>query len=197
MSGLRELPPFLVMHHQPCNDAENLMEPNQMHTPGGDDPKDEGEERKAYASPVCYAHELESALAERAVMVPAGVHQLIVEQAAEAVIFADRAGTIRLWNRGAEKLFGHSAAEALGTNLDLIIPERFRAAHWLGFGRAIDSGELSSAGSVRVTRSQHKDGRKLYVEMSFNLARDATGAVIGSFAIARDVSSRHAENTAR
>jgi PAS domain S-box-containing protein len=173
------------------------MKPNQANTPGGDEPNDEGEERKAYASPVCYAHEFESALAGRAAMVPAGVHQLIVEQASEAVVFADRAGTIRLWNRGAEKLFGHTAAEALGTNLDLIIPERFRVAHWQGFRRAIDSGELSSAGSVRVTRSQHKDGRKLYVEMSFNLARDAAGAVIGSFAIARDVSHRHVENTTR
>jgi PAS domain S-box-containing protein len=157
-----------------------------------DDTPDDAQERREYASPVCYSHEFEAALAERAGRVPAGVHQLIVEQASEAVVFADRAGTIRLWNRGAEALFGHSAAEALGTSLDLIIPERFRAAHWQGYRRAIDRGELRSAGSVRVTRSLHKDGRKLYVEMSFNLARDATGAVIGSFAIARDVTSRHA-----
>jgi PAS domain S-box-containing protein len=185
------------MHQPPCHDAENRMKPNPMHTPGGDEPRDDSDERKAYASPVCYAHEFESALAERAAMVPAGVHQLIVEQAAEAVVFADRAGTIRLWNRGAEKLFGHTAAEALGSNLDLIIPERFRAAHWQGYRRAIESGELGSADAVRVTRSQHKDGRKLYLEMSFNLARDATGAVIGSFAIARDVSERHAANAPR
>jgi PAS domain S-box-containing protein len=184
------------MHHPPCHDATG-MNSKQAHTPGGDHPDDEGDERKAYASPVCYAHEFESALAERAAMVPAGVHQLIVEQASEAVVFADRAGTIRLWNLGAEKLFGYTAAEALGTSLELIIPERFRAAHWQGFRRAIDSGQLRSADSVRVTRSQHKDGRKLYVEMSFNLARDATGAVIGSFAIARDVSERHAANAAR
>jgi len=173
------------------------MKPNPTHTPGGDEPHVGDDERKAYASPVCYAHEFESAFAERAAMVPAGVHQLIVEQAAEAVVFADRAGTIRLWNRGAEKLFGHTAAEAQGANLDLIIPERFRAAHWQGFQRAIESGELRSAESVRVTRSQHKDGHKLYVEMSFNLAHDATGAVIGAFAIARDVSERHAANAAR
>jgi PAS domain S-box-containing protein len=170
---------------------------NQLHTPGGDDPNDGNEERRAYASPVCYAHEFESALAERAGAVPTGVHQLIVEQASEAVVFADRAGTIRLWNRGAERLFGYTADEALGTNLDLIIPERFRVAHWQGFGRAIQSGELRSADSVRVTRSQHKDGRKLYVEMSFNLVRDAAGAVIGAFAIARDGSQRQAANAPR
>jgi len=173
------------------------MKTNPIHPPGGDDPDDRDEARKAYASPVCYAHEFESALAERAELVPAGVHRLIVEQASEAVVFADRAGTIRLWNHGAEKLFGHTAAEALGANLDLTIPERFRAAHLQGFRCAIESGRLRSADSVRVTRSLHKDGRKLYVEMSFNLARDAAGAVIGSFAIARDVSDRHAANAAR
>src|SRR5262245_49368924 len=129
----------------------------QVPTLHGDDPGDDGE-RRAYASPVCYAHEFESAFAERAGAVPQGVYRLIVEQASEAVIFADRGGTIRLWNRGAERLFGHSAAEALGASLDLIIPERFRAAHAQGFRRAIDSGELRSADQVRVTRSQHKDG---------------------------------------
>jgi PAS domain S-box-containing protein len=159
--------------------------------PQGDD------ERRDYASPVCYAHEFESAWAERAAAVPTGVHRWIVEQAAEAIVFADRAGTIRLWNRAAERLFGHTAAEALGANLDLIIPERFRAAHWQGYRRAIDSGELRSADAARVTRAQHKDGRKLYVEMSFNLARDAAGAVIGSFAVARDVSDRHAAHAPR
>jgi PAS domain S-box-containing protein len=161
------------------------------------DPDDDAEERRAYASPVCYANEFEAALAARAAAAPPDVHRLIVEQASEAVIFADRAGTIRLWNRGAEKLFGHSAAEALGANLDVIIPERFRAAHWQGFHRAIDSGELRAADRARVTRSLHKDGRKLYVELSFGLARDGGGAVIGAFAIGRDCSDRVATNTPR
>jgi PAS domain S-box-containing protein len=113
------------------------------------------------------------------------VYRAIVEQAAEAVILADPEGTIRLWNRGAENLFGYSAAEALGANLDLIIPERFRAAHWQGFRRAIESGQLRAAGQARRTRSLHKDGRKLYVELSFALARNDAGTVIGSFAIGR------------
>ena len=160
-----------------------------------DSPDDD--ERREFASPVCYAHEFEAAWAERAAAVPTGVHRWIVEQAAEAIVFADRAGTIRLWNRAAERLFGHTAAEALGTSLDLIIPERFRAAHWQAYRRAIESGALRSADAARVTRSQHKDGRKLYVEMSFNLARDASGAVVGSFAIARDVTERQAANAAR
>ena len=114
------------------------------------------------------------------------MYQAIVEQAAEAIIFADRDGTIRIWNRGAERLFGHSAEEALGKNLDLIIPERLRAAHWAGFGQAIDAGETRYAGRVMRTRSVHKNGGKLYVELSFGVIRGPDGAVAGAFAIGRE-----------
>ena len=113
-------------------------------------------------------------------------YQAIVEQAAEAIVFADREGIIRIWNRGAERLFGHRAAEALGNSLDLIIPERFRAAHWAGFSQAIDAGETRYAGRILRTRSVHKDGGKLYVDLSFGVIRGPDGAVTGAFAIGRD-----------
>src|SRR6266702_5581170 len=48
----------------------------------------------------------------------------------DAIIHADRSETIQRWNAAAEVLFGHSAPEAIGGNLDLIIPERLGAAHW-------------------------------------------------------------------
>jgi len=53
----------------------------------------------------------------------------ILEQIADAVIFANATERIRRWNRAATALFGYSAAEALGQKLDLIIPEHLRAAH--------------------------------------------------------------------
>ncbi|SEI22770.1 PAS domain-containing protein [Paraburkholderia hospita] len=56
----------------------------------------------------------------------------IVEQTTTAIIHADRSETIQRWNAAAEVLFGHSAPEAIGGNLDLIIPERLGAAHWRG-----------------------------------------------------------------
>ena len=113
-------------------------------------------------------------------------YQAIVEQAAEAIVLADCDGTIRIWNRSAERLFGYPAEEALGKNLDLIIPERFRAAHWAGFGRAIDAGETRYAGRVMRTRSVHKDGHKLYVDLSFGVVRGRDGAVAGAFAVGRE-----------
>ena len=60
--------------------------------------------------------------------------------AQDAVIFADRSGVIRLWNSGAEAIFGYEAAEALGQTLDLIIPERLRERHWEGYHRTMTTG---------------------------------------------------------
>ena len=59
----------------------------------------------------------------------ANLAERIIEGVADAVIFADRAGTIRRFNPAAAALFGFSADEALGQSLDLIIPEHLRAAH--------------------------------------------------------------------
>ncbi|WGD52143.1 PAS domain S-box protein [Bradyrhizobium sp. CB1650] len=114
----------------------------------------------------------------------------IVENVADALIYSDRSGTILRWNRASAVLFGFSAEEALGQNLDLIIPEHLRAAHWKGFEAAIASGTMKLAGRPTLTRALHKSGRRLYIEMTFALVRDAGGAVQGSVAMARDVTER-------
>lgn len=122
---------------------------------------------------------------------PTPLADAILEHIADAVIYADGSGTIRRWNHAAAALFGYSAAEALGQNLDLIIPEHLRAAHWQGFEAAITSGVMKLAGAPTVTRSTHKSGRKLYVEMTFALvAGSAGGTPLGSVAVARDVTER-------
>lgn len=113
----------------------------------------------------------------------------ILDQAGDAIIFADPTGAIRRWSRGAAALFGFSADEALGQNLDLIIPERLRAAHWRGFDAAMRSGALKLQGRPTLTRGQHKDGRRLYVEMTFALVVN-DGVAEGSVAVARDVTER-------
>lgn len=117
--------------------------------------------------------------------------QAIVEQAPDAIIFADRDGSIRVWNRRAEAVFGYPAAEVLGNTLDMIIPERLRRAHWEAFRRAIDTGQTKYEDRVLTTRSVHKEGRKLYVDMSFGLVSDKAGAVLGALAVARDCTARH------
>ncbi|MFZ2628824.1 MAG: PAS domain S-box protein [Rugosibacter sp.] len=117
--------------------------------------------------------------------------QAIIEQAPDAMIYADKNGTIRVWNRGAEAIFGYAAEEAIGKNLDVIIPERFRRAHWDGFNKAIAAGQTRHSGKAMTTRSVHKNGNKLYVDMSFSLVKDRAGNVMGSLAIGRDSTARH------
>ncbi len=65
------------------------------------------------------------------------LHRAIVEQAQDAIIYADRDGVIHLWNRGAEMIFGYAAAEVLGRNIDIIVPEKFSRVHAEGFRKAL------------------------------------------------------------
>jgi PAS domain S-box-containing protein len=121
---------------------------------------------------------------------PSSLDARILDDVADALISADRSGTITRWNRASTALFGFSAGEALGQSLDLIIPEHLRAAHWKGFDAALESGTLKLAGRPTLTRAQHKDGRKLYIEMTFALVKEESGTVLGSVAMARDVTER-------
>lgn len=115
----------------------------------------------------------------------------LLEYATEAIIFADCEGLIRLWNPGSEVLFGYTANEVIGESLDIIIPERLRCAHWDGYRRALAAGHTLHGRRVLATRSMHKNGDKLYVELSFSMVKDAQGAVIGAMAVARDITARY------
>ena len=64
----------------------------------------------------------------------------LVAESRDAIIFADKDGLIRLWNAGAEAMFGYRAAEMEGQSLDRIIPEALRARHNEGFRRVMASG---------------------------------------------------------
>lgn len=121
----------------------------------------------------------------------------LVEQSSDAVIFADRGGIVRVWNSGAERIFGHKAADVIGGTLDLIIPERMVQAHNNGFNHAVSTGDMKYENKVLTTRSMHKDGTRIYVDMSFGLIRDEAGNVLGAQAIARDVTERYANETAQ
>ena len=114
----------------------------------------------------------------------------ILEQTTDALVYADREGTIVRWNAAAAALFGYAGEEVLGRSLDLIIPEHLRAAHWKGYDAAMASGRTRLAGRPSLTRAVRKNGDKLYVEMTFAVVKDDAGAVVGSVAIARDVTER-------
>jgi PAS domain S-box-containing protein len=114
------------------------------------------------------------------------VFRLVVDQAPDAIIFADRQGMIQVWNKAAADLFGFSANEVIGLSLDIIIPEHLRHAHWEGFGRAVASGHTKHGRRALKTRATHKDGQRLYVSLAFSVVNDRDGKVIGAMATARE-----------
>jgi len=122
---------------------------------------------------------------------PPDLFRHIVAQAPDAIIGTDCSGTILIWNQSAETIFGYAAAEAVGKNLDIIIPERFRHAHWDGFNKAVETGKIRRVGQVLTTRATHKNGDKLYVDFSFGLVKDAAGIIIAVLATGRDCTERH------
>jgi PAS domain S-box-containing protein len=124
------------------------------------------------------------------------LYRMIVEQAPDAMIVSDPKGAIVLWNRSAERIFGHSSAEVLGESLDVVIPERLRAAHWAAFDKSLATGTTKYAGQVLTTRSMHKDGRTLYVDLAFALVKDDSGAVTAVLATARDCTAAYLERKA-
>ena len=92
--------------------------------------------------------------------------QRIVEEMPEAVIVSDRVGMIVYWNRAADAMFGHSAVEATGRSLDLIIPERFRARHWAGYRTVMFDGRDSLRTRV-ARRPRDPEGWKSYLARVF------------------------------
>ena len=115
---------------------------------------------------------------------------LLVEQAPDAMIFADRDGVIRAWNAAAERIFGFSNETAIGQDLNIIVPEGLRDAHWQGYDRALAAGDTKYRGQALPTKALRADGSQIYVELSFAIVHDRDGAVIGALAQARDITER-------
>lgn len=109
----------------------------------------------------------------------------LVDHAGDAIIGIDRRGLVTVWNRKAAELFGFLAQDAIGKDVEFIIPERLRSAHHRGFSAAMASGHLRSDGRARRTKALTRDGSTIFVEMTFAVVTDADGQAIGSVAVAR------------
>lgn len=123
-------------------------------------------------------------------------YRQIVDGASDAIVVADVAGTIRYWNAGAEALFGHRAVEAVGQNLDLIIPEPQRARHWDGYRRVMETGTTEYAQRLLAVPALHRDGRRLSIEFHVVLLRASDETPSGVAAIIRDVTEHWHEDRA-
>lgn len=125
---------------------------------------------------------------------PKLVIDALLSTASDAIMATDREGTIRFWNPGAVRIFGFTAEEAIGQSLDIIIPDNFRKRHWDGFARTMQTGESRyGAGDLLAVPAITKDGRRLSVEFTIVILRDAQQRPDGTVSILRDVSQRFEE----
>jgi len=114
----------------------------------------------------------------------------IVEDAQAGIIFADEGGIIRLWNSGAEAMFGYTAAEAVGQSMEMIIPEKHRARHDEGYARVMQTGITKYGRDALAVPALRKDGSRISIEFTIVLVRSAEGGMIGAAAIVQDVTAR-------
>jgi PAS domain S-box-containing protein len=114
----------------------------------------------------------------------------LIDFSPDAMLIADREGIIRFWNSGAERMFGHSAAEAVEQSLDLIIPENLQARHWEGYRKVMASGETKYKTGLLSSPGIRKDGTRISLEFSMVLLRDDAGVMVGCASVMRDVTER-------
>ena len=114
----------------------------------------------------------------------------VVIESAEAIVVTDPDGIVRLWNKGAARVFGYSEADILGQSLDVIIPEKLRERHWIGYRQTMLSGYTRYGDKLLSVPAIHRDGRRLSIEFSVALLRDEADRIVGISAIMREVSER-------
>ena len=132
------------------------------------------------------SHPLESAPDEPSVGDPSGRLAAIVDSSDDAIVSKTLDGVITSWNRGAERIFGWTAAEAVGRRITLIIPHERRAEEDDVLARIRRGERVDHYETVRVTR----DGRLLDISLTVSPLRDAAGRIVGASKIARDITGR-------
>ena len=103
-----------------------------------------------------------------AVSASASRYRALAEAANDAIITADSAGTIVGWNPAAERMFGYTAAEAVGQPLTLVIPPRYRDGHLNGIKRIQAGGERRVSGRSVELHGLTKAGREFPLELSLS-----------------------------
>jgi PAS domain S-box-containing protein len=120
--------------------------------------------------------------------------ETLLESMPDAVVYCDAKGIIRYWNKGAERMFGFEAVEAIGQSLDIIVPETLRHRHWEGYEKTMRTGETRyGAGDLLAVPAIRKDGTRISTEFTIVPFRDESSRMIGIAAIMRDVTKRFEE----
>src|SRR4051812_2011514 len=116
----------------------------------------------------------------------------VVESSDDAIVSKDLNGVITSWNRAAERMFGYTAAEAVGRSIRMIIPADRQSEEDMVLGRIRAGESLTHFETIR----QRKDGTLIPISLTVSPIHDDTGRVVGASKIARDITERIAANIA-
>jgi PAS domain S-box-containing protein len=119
--------------------------------------------------------------------------QAMMSAIGDALVVCDALGRVIVWNPAAERLFGHTEAEALGQRMDMIIPERLRKRHWEGYDQSMASGKTRYAHDVLRVPAVDKAGRALSIAFTVFMLYDADGKVSACGSVIRDETDRFAQ----
>jgi PAS domain S-box-containing protein len=110
----------------------------------------------------------------------------VVESADEVILSKNLEGIITSWNRSAERVFGWSAAEAIGRHITLIVPDERHGEEQQVLARIRRGERVDSFETIRMAKNR----RLVDVAMSVSPVRDSLGHVVGASTIARDITER-------
>jgi PAS domain S-box-containing protein len=131
----------------------------------------------------------ESRQASEALQESEGRHRAIMESANDAMVCADAAGRIYMWNGKAAQIFGYTEEEAIGKNVhELITPSHYRGPAGVGFARFTSTGAGPLLNKTTETRAIRKDGSEFPIDLSIARVRMKDGW--GASAIIRDISEK-------
>jgi PAS domain S-box-containing protein len=116
-------------------------------------------------------------------------HRAVVDTALDAVITMSSDGVIRSFNAAAERIFGYEAEEAIGQQLELLMPERFRKSHRAGLHRYLKTGDAHVVGQRRIElEGRRKNGAEFPLELSIAETREGENVLF--IGIVRDITER-------
>ena len=118
---------------------------------------------------------------------PALAHMAaIIESSDDAIISKDLSGIIKSWNGAAERIYGYSAAEAIGQPITMLIPTNLLHEETVILQKIRQGERIDHYETVR----QRKDGSQVSVSLTVSPIKDASGQVIGASKSARDITER-------
>jgi PAS domain S-box-containing protein len=122
--------------------------------------------------------------------------QALVGAMGDAVVVGDTTGKVVVWNAGAERMFGWTAAEAMGQSMDMIVPDRLRKRHWEGYEKSMATGKTRYANDVLRVPAVDKAGRAMSIAFTVFMLYGAQGEVTACGSVIRDETDRFAEDRA-